>query len=215
MLVGLNRYVRKQSSYKKEEGSELQIKRMDSMHDMQAKDEEARNEGELISPGKPSSPLRQKTTLHSQQSRSSKKPVLAMPFFTVEGPLTVPESPLKKKYKRNSIGAFKVDMVDLQSNTPFTPKKSDRDSKLMDTKKFEIHSEVASKINTMLRRRKQSSETCAICISKPANAIFETCMHGGLCADCAVESYKSNKKNCSFCRQVRESHAANQVYLQN
>jgi hypothetical protein len=83
---------------------------------------------------------------------------------------------------------------------------SNPDSKLLDTKKFEIHSEVATKINSMLKKRKQSSEPCAICIAKPANAIFETCMHGGMCSDCAVESYKTNNKNCSFCRQVAPSH---------
>lgn len=89
-----------------------------------------------------------------------------------------------------------------QSNTPFTPKLTDRESKAFGSKKFELQSEVASKINSMLRKRKQSSEACAICVSKPANAIYETCMHGGMCADCAVESFKANKKNCSFCRQV-------------
>jgi Zinc finger, C3HC4 type (RING finger) len=183
---------------------------MDSMHDMQVRDEEvrneeARNEVELVSPGKPLSPLRQKTTLHSQRSRGSKTPALVLPFFVAEGPSTVPESPLKKKYKRNSIGAFKVAFAD-QSNTPFTPKPSDRESKVLGSKKLELQSEVAFKINSMLRKRKQSSEVCAICVSKPANAIYETCMHGGMCADCAVESFKANKKNCSFCRQVATAH---------
>ncbi len=58
----------------------------------------------------------------------------------------------------------------------------------------------------MLRKRKQSSEACAICVSNPANAIFEMCMHGGMCADCAIEAYRSNNKNCSFCRQVVAGH---------
>jgi hypothetical protein len=86
---------------------------MDSMHDMQVRDEEARIDVDLVSPAKASSPLREKTTMHSQNSRGSKKPSLVLPLVAGDLPSTVPESPLKKKYKRNSVGAFKVAQFDL------------------------------------------------------------------------------------------------------
>eukprot|EP01017_Pseudomicrothorax_dubius_P041250 TRINITY_DN6574_c0_g1_i14.p1 TRINITY_DN6574_c0_g1~~TRINITY_DN6574_c0_g1_i14.p1 ORF type:complete len:486 (+),score=41.22 TRINITY_DN6574_c0_g1_i14:77-1534(+) len=51
-----------------------------------------------------------------------------------------------------------------------------------------------------LNRHEQSNSNCLICYEKPANAVIMDCGHGGLCIDCAIESW--TKKDCCYlCRE--------------
>lgn len=74
--------------------------------------------------------------------------------------------------------------------------------KLMGGKSRQMKKQINSSIVEVLNKRKKAGENCSICNEKPANTIFEKCLHGGLCAECAVNMYILNDKKCSFCREV-------------
>lgn len=49
----------------------------------------------------------------------------------------------------------------------------------------------------------EHDKLCYICIERPQNAVFLKCGHGGVCYECALESWKKTDK-CLICRQSVE-----------
>lgn len=188
------------------ENEDLEIKRMDSMHDIRSPFEKQ----ELFSPASPvkdTTPLvlKPKLTIVSQKNQSSSnlmKNELNSALIT-SGRKTGPETPLRKVLKRNTISTFKVAWFSLQKSIPPSAKLPSRPSKIIGETRSRINSEVAQTLNSVLRKKKtKSTDLCTICIETPSNTIFEPCLHGGVCAACAIESYKSHNRLCSFCREV-------------
>jgi len=50
------------------------------------------------------------------------------------------------------------------------------------------------------RKNNENDNLCYICVSKAPNAIVMDCGHGGMCYECAIESWRKGNK-CVMCRQ--------------
>lgn len=59
------------------------------------------------------------------------------------------------------------------------------------------------KLGEILKKGKATESVCSICHEKKSCTIFEPCLHGGMCEECAKYSYISHNQMCSYCRVVR------------
>ncbi len=48
--------------------------------------------------------------------------------------------------------------------------------------------------------RPLSSKECMLCLTASCDAVLQDCGHGGVCYDCAVNLFKTQRK-CMLCRQ--------------
>ena len=49
------------------------------------------------------------------------------------------------------------------------------------------------------------SARCHVCFTNAPDAVFEECLHGGICTTCIVESIK-NTQSCTICRTTNWSY---------
>lgn len=175
-------------------GRQLTIKRMDSMHDIQnlPEDKVPNSASKLMSPN---------TMVKIRHKQSGNKSII--PSNTTSGiPSTMnmdvsgdQNIPNKRFKTRNSL-SISIPMV-----RPFNTKNTIM-SPLVTVSRQKFDEQVSSKVNDVLRKRKACSEICNICQENQANTVYEKCLHGGLCVECAISSFWSNDAKCIFCRQV-------------
>ena len=47
----------------------------------------------------------------------------------------------------------------------------------------------------------EEASLCTLCCARKHEAVFLTCGHGGVCFDCAIDTYLRSRERCPFCRR--------------
>jgi len=56
-------------------------------------------------------------------------------------------------------------------------------------------------VNSLEHGISDVGKACFICCTNKANAVFMDCRHGGVCVECAIDTWKSGER-CTLCRNI-------------